>query len=109
VKIALTLFCSLLLILGQGASASMPVVGIGQVKKDCGCGGRMSCCRQASVPQPLTATAPASSQNQILSPVPAAVIWVLASAGTASISPTVSPSLSTGAAPIFARDCARLI
>jgi hypothetical protein len=109
VKIALVIACSLFLILGQatmvcGANASASVT-----KHDCGCGGKMSCCQHASVPQPVSATAPAGSQNQILSPVPAMVVWFLANTGTTQISPTAFPSLSIGAAPIFARNCVWLI
>lgn len=107
VKIALAIVCSLLLVLGQALALAVPAASTGAAVKDCGCGGKMSCCRH--IPQPLAATAPAVSQNQIVSPAPALAVWVLATAGTASISPTVSPSLSAGAAPIFARDCARLI
>jgi len=107
VKIALAIVCSLLLVLGQAMAVSVPVASTGSAVKDCGCGGKMSCCRHA--PQPPVATAPASSQNQILSPVPAVLISILAKTGTAQIFPAVSPSLSAEAAPIFARNCARLI
>jgi hypothetical protein len=107
VKIALAIVCSLLLVLGQAMAQSVPVASTGAAVKDCGCGGKMSCCRHAS--QPPVATVPVSSQNQIVSSVPAVMVWVLASTKTSQISPTVSPSLSVGAAPIFARDCARLI
>ena len=107
VKIALAIVCSLLLVLGQAMAVAGPVASAGAAVKDCGCGGKMSCCRHAS--QPPVATVPVSSQNQIVSSVPAVMVWVLASTKTSQISPTVSPSLSVGAAPIFARDCARLI
>ena len=107
VKIALAIVCSLLLVLGQAMAVAVPVASAGAAVKDCGCGGKMSCCRHAS--QPPVATVPVSSQNQIVSSVPAVMVWVLASTKTSQISPTVSPSLSVGAAPIFARDCARLI
>jgi hypothetical protein len=104
VKIALTILCSLLLMLGQTMAA--PVASAA----DCGCGGKSACCKQAQVPTaPPAATVPASSQIQMVSPVPAVVVWSLAAAGTFSISPTVSPSLTAGVAPIFARNCSRLI
>jgi hypothetical protein len=108
VKIALTILCSLLFVLGQMATLSSPVVSVGHVQKNCGCGGKMSCCQRASVPQPITATAQANSQNQILSPVPPVVVWGFVPVGTGSVSPT-PPSLILGSAPIFARDCAWLI
>jgi hypothetical protein len=109
VKAALAIVCCVFLVLGQALALSVPAAGTSVAQHDCGCGGKMSCCRQASVPQPVTATAPAGSQNQILSPVPAAVVWFLTAAEAAPISPTVSPSMSVGAAPIFARNCAWLI
>jgi len=107
VKIALAIICSLFLVLGQAIALPVPAASAGAAVKECGCGGKMSCCRPAS--QPPVAAAPAGAQNQILSPAPALVAWVLAPAGTAQIFPAVSPFLSAGAAPIFARDCARLI
>jgi hypothetical protein len=104
VKAALTILCSLLLFLGQAVAA--PVFGA----MDCGCGGKMACCKPAQVPQaPPAATAQLGSQIQMVSPVPAVMVWSLAPAGTFSISPTVSPSLTAGVAPIFARNCSRLI
>jgi hypothetical protein len=107
VKIALAIVCSLFLVLGQAMALPVPAASAGAAVKDCGCGGKMSCCRHAS--QPPVAAAPASSQNQIVSPAPAVAAWVLAKTGTSKISPAVSPSLAVGVAPIFARDCARLI
>jgi len=108
VKIVLTILCSLLLLGGQvmvAASATRPVA------EDCGCGGKMACCQTAPAAPtaPLDAPAPATSQHQVLSPVPATVVWVLAAAGTPFISPTVSPSLAAADAPLFARICVRLI
>lgn len=109
VKIALTILCSLLLLWGQAAVASASAIS--PVAEDCGCGGKMACCRTAPAPAsaPLEATAPAASPNQILSPVPATVIWVLTAAGTPLFVPTVSPSLAAADAPLFARICVRLI
>lgn len=104
-KIALTILCSLLLVLGQAVAVSAPAGGLAAA--DCGCGGKMACCQQTPVPPaPPAATVPAGSQNQMVSPIPAVVAWVLAPAGTASISPPVSPLLTAASAPIFARHCA---
>jgi hypothetical protein len=109
VKIALTILCSLMLLWSQAVVASVPATN--PVAQDCGCHGKMACCKAApAAPSaPVDATAPAVSQNQILSPVPATVVWVLAAAGTPFISPTVSPSLAAADAPLFARICIRLI
>jgi len=109
VKIALAIVCSVFLILGQATALSVSAASTSVVRHDCGCGGKMSCCQHASMPQPLAATTPTSSQNQIISFVPALMVWVVASTGVAQISPTVSSSLITHTAPIFARNCVRLI
>jgi len=108
VKIALTILCSLMLLWGQVAVASAPAANV--VAHDCGCGGKMACCRTAptSHSTPLDTTVAVASQ-QILSPVPATAVWVLAAAGTPAIVPTVPPSLAAADAPLFARICVRLI
>jgi hypothetical protein len=111
VKFALAIVCSLLLVLGQAVAWSMPVSCAGAAENNCGCGGQMPCCKTAAAPapQPLAATAPLGSQNQMLSPVPVAVVWVSPAAETTSISPTVSPSLTAAVTPLFARHCVRLL
>ena len=107
-RLAVAIVCSLLLILGSAVAS--PVMACGSVAADCGCGGKMACCKSAQVPQaPPAATTQLGSQNQMVSPVPAVVVWSMATAGTFSISPTVSSSLTAGVAPIFARNCSRLI
>jgi hypothetical protein len=72
----------------------------------------MNCCATKSLPdsQPTPAVpAQSSSQNQLLLLAPAIVIWTLPENEAGSISSiTVSPSSATGA-PLYARDCARLI
>ena len=110
-KFALTIVCSLLLILGQAAAWSVPVAGACAVEKNCGCGGKMACCQTAKSPasQPLVAIAPTGLQNQIVSPIPATVVLVSAAAGNTSISPTVAPSLTAAVTPLFARHCVRLL
>ena len=111
-KIALAILCSLLLAWAQVVVASVPVTTGGPAAHDCGCGGKMPCCQAAPAApasQPLSATAPAPSQNQILSPAPATVLWVLPATETPIFSPGVSPSLTAGSALIFARNCVRLI
>jgi len=109
VKIVLTILCSLLLVWAQVAAASVPATG--PAATDCGCGGRMACCKPAPAPasQPLAAVASPGSQLQILSPVPATVVWGLAAAGTPFLSHVVSPALMADAAPLYARLCVRLI
>lgn len=110
-KIALAIVCSLFLILGQAVVVCTANASATGAKHDCGCGGKMSCCaaKQASVPQPVAATVPAGSQNQIIFSVPVFVVLDLANTESVSISPTVPASLSANVAPIFARNCAWLI
>ena len=108
-KFGLSILCSLLLLWAQVAVASAPVTA--PAAHDCGCGGRMACCHAspARPAAPLDATVVIVSAHQILSPIPATVVWVLPAAGTFSISPTVPSSLTAAVAPLFARNCVRLI
>ena len=105
----LTIVCSLLLVLGQAAAWSAPVNCAGAAGKNCGCGGQMACCQTAKSPasQPPAATTTTGSQNQIVSPVPAMLVLVPTAAGTTSIFPTVSLSLTAAVPPLFARHCVR--
>lgn len=111
-RFAVAIVCSLLLVWGQFAVASAMCDSTAKLAGNCcHCGGKMNCCSaKPASSQPVPANnARAGFQNQIVSPIPAAMVWVLAAAGTTSISPTVSPSLNAGAVPIFERNCARLI
>jgi hypothetical protein len=110
VKAILAILCGLSLILGQTLPVSAGSCATA-VKTDCGCGGQMACCAEKSAP---TSPAPASteragSENQIVSLVPATVVWVLAAAGTSSLSPVKGFAAPLPAAPLFARHCSRLI
>ena len=77
-KIVLANACGLMLVWAQALAVSTPVVDR-TAARHCGCGGTMPCCRAASASHsiPLDATSSSASQH-ILSPVPAAVVWVLA-------------------------------
>ena len=111
-KFVLTILCSLMFLGGQMAVMSAPLACAGQPSHHCGCGGKMPCCAASpsSVPPaPVAATVPAGSQQQILSSVPAVLVWVLVTAGTPSISPVSDTVLKAGDAPLFARHCAWLI
>ena len=108
-KIALTILCSLLLICAQAVAAATPVAMAAQ-SHSCGCGGKMPCCKTAPVSPkaPLDATVSVAAQ-QILSPVPVAVVWVWAAAGTSENFSSVGKLPSAQTAPIYARHCVRLI
>ncbi|HEV2693208.1 MAG TPA: hypothetical protein VG347_09965 [Verrucomicrobiae bacterium] len=107
-KLALTILFSLLLLGAQAMVISVPAAG--PAAQNCGCGGKMACCKTAPVSHsaPVDATTATASQ-QILSPVPASVVLVLLAAATPSISPTVPAFLSVTGTPLFARLCVRLI
>jgi hypothetical protein len=108
VKIALTIISSLLLIWAQAVAAQTPV----PVKTACcpiaAC--PMPCCKAAPAPErtPSEATVSTASQ-QLLSPVPAMVIWVWSVAGTSSLAPAPSVLLTAQSTHVFARNCVRLL
>jgi hypothetical protein len=110
-KAIVAIVCGLTLMLGQlfparAASGCAPVA-----KADCGCGGKMACCAEksaASNPVPAT-PARGGSENQSMSSIPVAAAWVLPAAGTVAICPANHFSAPQYGAPIFARNCARLI
>jgi hypothetical protein len=107
VKTVFSILCSLMFVWAQAVVAAVPAAAH---VEDCGCGGKMACCQAApsSQPAPMDAAASVATQ-QIVSSVPVAVVWVWAAAGTTFISPVSSTPLIVDAAPIFARNCARLI
>jgi len=105
----LTIAFSWFLLLGQAVVFNVPAGNASHAEKNCACGGNMSCCQTASVPQAPVTAAPVSSPNQLLVPVPAAVLLVLPVAGTVSFSFSPLPVLAASRAPIFARNCIRLI
>jgi hypothetical protein len=108
VKIALTIICSLFLVWAQAVAAQSPAPGKMGCCPKAGCS--MPCCKAASAPErtPFDATVSAASQ-QILSPVPAPVVWVWSAAGTSSIAPAPSVLPTMQSAHVFARNCIRLI
>jgi hypothetical protein len=115
-KQTLTLLCSLLLLWGQvlvvSASGSDPAACHLTPKQCCCChdsGSDMSCCQQSSKPEPLPATVPVSAQHQLLSFCPVLVLWVTPADSTVLTSPAAPSSLSASIAPVFARNCVRLI
>jgi len=112
VKAIAAIICGLLLIISQLFSVAATAKAVGHpAKQCCACGGKMACCSEQSTPapQPTANTVRVGSENQLSSPVPVVVVWVLATAGTPSISPTVSLIPHLGVAPLFARHCSRLI
>lgn len=109
-KAILAILCGCSLLFGQMLPAAASSCATA-VKTDCGCGGKMACCAKKSAPySPAPATTErGGSENQIVSLIPATVVWVLAAAGTSSLSPANHFAAPLPAAPIFARNCSRLI
>jgi hypothetical protein len=78
----------------------------------CHCGGKMSCC--AAQPAPCSPSAPAvpasyGIQNQFSFLAPALLAWFLPENEAGSISSAFVSPLAVSGAPLYARDCARLI
>jgi hypothetical protein len=111
-KTALAIVCGFLLAGAPFLLAQAAPSCVKQNQAICHCGGKMSCCAAKSLPdsRPMPAVpVPSSSQNQFSLLAPHALAWALLNNETHPISFTVvSPSLVTGA-PLYARDCARLI
>ena len=112
-KFLLAIVCSLLLVGGQFAAASGSCVSVAKpVAQACHCGGSMSCCAAKPVqcPQPLPVNSvQTGAGNQILSPIPLLAVLFWSAAGPTVVSSSFSPALNAVAAPVFARNCVRLI
>ena len=112
VKFALTILCSLMLLWGQMPALASSAPCASQPDRACCRGGKMTCCSTSpsSVPQtPVSTTAPAGSQQQILLPVPTVISFIFPVVETPSISPVAAAFLQANDEPLFARHCARLI
>jgi len=111
VKTTLAIVCSLLLAWTPIVPAPAPAVDVTRVAHAC-CHCNKACCAAPSLPesQPVPATpVPASTQSQLLTLAPAALAWTLPDAPAPDFSTSVSSLLTANAAPLYARDCARLI
>jgi len=111
VKTMLAIVCSLLLAGTPVVSASAPAAGVVRVAHAC-CHCGKACCAVPSSPQsqPVPAApVPASSQNQLLTLAPAALAWILPDTFAREFSTSISSLLTANAAPLYARNCARLI
>jgi hypothetical protein len=78
----------------------------------CHCGGKMSCCSAQPSPGSQSAPAvpaPSGIQNQFSFLAPVLMIWSLPENEAGSISFAFVSPLTASGAPLYARDCARLI
>jgi len=111
VKTTLAIVCSLLLAGTPIVSAQAPAVGVVRGAHAC-CHCHKACCAAPASPQSLpvpAAPVPGSSQSQFLTLAPGALAWTLPAAPAVEFSVSTSSLLTANAAPLYARDCARLI
>ena len=112
-KAAWAIVCSLVLVAAQLFAAPLPAsCAKAPVRACCHCGGKMSCCRSqsASNSQPVPANSVRTgAQNQFLLLTSSVAAWVLPDARSVEFSFSFSSPLTANGAPLFARDCARLI
>jgi hypothetical protein len=111
-KTALAIFFSLMIAGAQVVPAQpSPAASTGPALPVCCKSHQASCCsaRPVTESQPASATPVPSSQNQLLPLAPAALAWTLPDVPSSELSSFLfSPSVSAGA-PLYQRDCARLI
>jgi len=111
VKTTLAIVCSLLLAGTPIVSTQAPAAGVVRGAHAC-CHCRKACCAAPALPvsQPVPAApVPAPSQGQLLTLAPAALAWTSPAAPAAEFSVSASLLPTANAAPLYARDCARLI
>jgi hypothetical protein len=101
----------LLLVWAQLLAAPMPACSRQSAHACCHCGGKMSCCAApSSGSQPMPAV-PSNSgaQKQLSISAPAIVAGALPENRAGLVCPASRLSLMPDGAPLYARDCARLI
>jgi len=111
-KMALAILFSFVLAGTPFLPAQTPAPCVKQVRPCCRHGGEMPCCKSTSSPvsQSKPAIPPStSSQNQLLVLESGALIWTLPANPPALISFQSTQSSVTADAPLYMRDCARLI
>jgi hypothetical protein len=102
---------SLLLVWAQLSAAPTLASPARPAHAGCHCGGKMSCCpspSSGSLPMPAVPSN-AGAQKQLSISAPAIVAGALPENRTGSICATFRLSSMPNGAPLYARDCARLI
>jgi hypothetical protein len=101
----------LLLVWAQLLAAPAPVCAKQAAHACCHCGGKMSCCSvPSSSSQPMPAVpSNAGPQKQFSISAPAIVAVALPENRTASVYPAARLFVMPDGAPLYTRDCARLI
>jgi hypothetical protein len=111
VKQLTAILSGVLLVWTQLLAAPMPACSQQPVRACCHCGGKMRCCTApSSGSQPMPAVpSNASTQKQFSISAPAIVTGALPENRAGLICPASRLSLMPDGAPLYARDCARLI
>ena len=111
-KTALAIVCSFVLAGTPFLLAQMPLSCVKQVRACCRHGGEMPCCKAKtsldSQSKPAVPS-PTSNQSQLSLLASSVLVWTLPASPSATISSESTPSPMTASAPLYARDCARLI
>ena len=111
-KTTWAIICSLVLAGTPFLLAQTPSACVKQVRACCQHGGEMPCCKAKSTPDSQSKPAIPSqtgNQNQLSLLASSALIWTLPANPADSISSQSTPSSMKAGAPLYARDCARLI
>jgi len=107
----LAIVCSLFLAGTPVVPAPAQAADVGRVAHvSCRC--RKACCAAPSSPRSHSVPAapvPASSHNQFLAFAHAALAWALPAAPAPGFSSSIALLLTANTAPLYARNCARLI
>jgi hypothetical protein len=110
-KTALAIVCSLMLVWTNIVLAEAPVTSVASAAPSCHCGKLGCCAAKQSLPEslPVSAASVSSFQNQFSPLASTIVAWTLPAVASGEISFQVSPRFTTTDAPLFERNCARLI
>jgi len=112
VKTTLAIVCSLLLMGTPFLMAQTPSPCVKHVRACCQHGVTMPCCAAKSSPDSQSKPVvplQAGNQSQLSLLASSALIWTLPANPADSISSHFAPSAIKASAPLYARDCARLI
>ena len=111
-KMALAILCSFVLAGTSFLPAQTPSACVKQVRACCQHDGEMPCCKAKSSPDPQSKPAmppPTGSQNQLSLLPSSLLVWTLPANPSEMISFHSTQSPVTADAPLYSRDCARLI
>jgi hypothetical protein len=110
VKPLSAILSGLLLVWAQLLAAPTSVTAAQPAHACCHCGGKMSCCASPSGSQPMPAVpSNAGPQKQLSISTPAIVTMALPESRAGLVCSASRLSLMPDGAPLYARDCARLI